>query len=45
MMWLQWKGGLFNGFGYIWVQQGINCNMEATRDDLKTRLQDQFRQE
>ena len=34
-----------NGFGYIWVQQGINCNMEATRDDLKNKLQDQFRQE
>ena len=34
-----------NGFGDIWVQQGINCDMEATRDDLKTRLQDQFRQE
>ena len=34
-----------NGFGYIWAQQGINCNMEATKDDLKTRLQDQFRQE
>ena len=37
-----------NGFGNIWVQQGINCDMEATiilRDDLKIRLQDQFRQE
>ena len=34
-----------NGLGDIWVQQGINCDMEARGDDLKTRLQDQFRQE
>ena len=34
-----------NGFRDIWVQQGINCDMEATRDDLKNRLQDQFRRE
>ena len=27
-----------NDFGNIWVQQGINCDMEATRDDLKTRI-------
>ena len=31
--------------GAIWVQQGINCVSEASRDDLKTRLQNQFRQE
>ena len=26
-----------NGLGYIWVQQGINCDMEATRDDFKNQ--------
>ena len=26
------------------ASEGINCDMEATRDDLKIRLQDQFRQ-
>ena len=34
-----------NGFGYIWLRQGFNCDMKAIRDALKDRLQDQFRQE
>ena len=34
-----------NGFGYIWLCQGFNCDMKTIRDALKDRLQDQFRQE
>ena len=34
-----------NGYGDIWFHQGFNCDVKATRDALKDRLQDQFRQE